>query len=116
MMGKEGPAFPANTFACTRFEARPVAPPPPRSAKEKFLAPESWRKSSRTPGNLVRSVLGTPLTVTVFRRLGYWSWTISDATGGPPVFSERLHESREAAQADCWEREIAAVVEAEHRS
>ena len=112
----DGPAIPSTQRACRRFEERPVPPPKPeRTAREKFLDSESWRKSSRTAGNLVRRVYDsagpTSLTVVVFQRHGLWSWVVHDDGGAPPVFSEHLFDSREDAQVDCWE-EIAAVVDA----
>jgi len=109
----DGPAIPSTQRACQRFEAAPVPPPlPPRTPRQKFLDPESWRRSARTPGNVLRSVLGTSLSVVVFQRHGLWSWVVHDDDGAPPIFSLHFHESRELAMIDCWERLISDVVDA----
>jgi hypothetical protein len=107
---KGAPLVPADAHACRRFEAKPV--PPPRTARDKFLDSESWRNSARTPGNVLRSVLGTSLSVVVFQRHGLWSWVVHDDGGAPPIFSLHFFDSREDAMADVWDREIAAVVDA----
>jgi hypothetical protein len=111
MMRRQGPLVPAEAHACTRFEARPVPrPKPPRTSREKFLAEDAWRFSQRTPGNVLRSVLGTSLTVVIFARFGLWGWMISDDDVMSPIFSEDLFETKEDAQADVWECEIEAIV------
>jgi hypothetical protein len=116
LMRRQGPPVPAAARACRHFVAKPVPPPPPpRTARDKFLDPASWRRSTRTPGNLVRAVLNTPLSVVVFQRHGLWSWVVHDDGGAPPIFSEHLFDSQEAAQADCWARAISDVVDAGDR-
>jgi hypothetical protein len=117
LMRRQGPPVPAAARACRHFEAAPVPPPaPPRTARDKFLDSESWRKSARTPGNLVRSVLNTPLSVVVFQRHGLWSWVVvHDDDGAPPIFSLHFFDSLEDAQIDCRDWEIAAVVDAGDR-
>jgi hypothetical protein len=52
------------------------------------------------------------LVVGAEQRERRWSWVLNNESGAPPVFSQHLFDSREAAQVDVWDQEIAAVVDA----
>jgi hypothetical protein len=115
LMGRKGPTIDGGQRVCRKFEAKPLAPP--KSAfeveRDKFLDPDSWRRSKRDPENRVRAILGTDPTVivTVFRDRwcpGQWSWVVRQ-DGGGSVFSSRLHLTRDAAVLDVWEKQIASL-------
>jgi hypothetical protein len=108
MMRRKGPAVPAEAHACPYFELNPKKlRPPPKSEieirRERFFDISSWRHSRNRYGNLVRSILGTDMTVCVFARAGRWSWVAHDESGGQPTFSQYSSAAREDAIADLWE-------------